>query len=197
LLREVRTVKTGRRFARHFSLVLISLLSLALVLGGCGRSAPRPKPGEDTGKPDISAQPRETKEKVTVYFGDDQAMYLVPEEREVAKGNRTLEEVIIDELIKGPTKPGLTRTIPEGTKLLSVSVVDGIAYVNFSKEFQTRHWGGSAGEIMTIYSIVNSLAKLDGIEKVQFLLEGKKQESILGHLDTGQPIAPDWKLVKE
>jgi len=188
-------VRNKRRFPGCGWLALTLLLSLALVLGGCGKGAPKQKAGEDTTRPDIGAEPAGP-EKITLYFGDNQAMYLVPEEREVAKGNRTLEEVIIAELIKGPTKPGSTRTIPEGTKLISVSVVDGVAYVNFSKEFQTKHWGGSAGEMMTIYSVVNSLAKLEGIEKVQFLLEGKKQESILGHMDTTQPIAPDWKLVK-
>lgn len=189
-------MKVKRRFLKYGRLAFAALVSLALVLGGCGGSA-REKGRENATRPDIGAQPGETKEKVTLYFGDDQAMYLVPEEREVARGNRTLEEVIIAELIKGPTKPGLARTIPEGTKLISVSVVDGVAYVNFSKEFQTKHWGGSAGELMTVYSVVNSLAKLDGIEKVQFLLEGRKQESILGHMDTGQPITPDWKLVKK
>jgi spore germination protein GerM len=192
------------------------LLSLALVMTGCAQ-----KPGTVSGpgtensgaapgagdrmaegvkepgsqKPDISAKPVQTSEKVTLYFGDGQAMYLVPEEREVTRRDETLEEVIIRELIKGPRKAGLTRTIPESAGLLSVSVVDGVAYTNFSKEFKTKHWGGSAGENMTIFSVVNSLAKLPGIKKVQFLLEGEKQESILGHADTSVPIAPDWSLV--
>lgn len=153
--------------------------------------------GTDAGKPEISPRPAETKHRVTLYFGDNQAMYLIPEEREVTKGDETLEAVIIRELIKGPRKAGSTRTIPEGTRLLSVSVVNGVAYVNFSREFQTKHWGGSAGERMTIFSVVNSLCKLPGIQKVQFLLEGNKQEAILGHGDTSRPISPDWNLVQK
>lgn len=150
----------------------------------------------DTRTPEIGAKPTPTKQRVTLYFGDRQAMYLIPEEREVVKGEETLEAVIIRELIKGPQKPDSVRVMPEGTRLLSVSVVNGVAYVNFSKEFQTKHWGGSAGERMTIYSIVNSLCKLPGIGKVQFLLEGKKEEAILGHLDTSRTLAPNWDLVK-
>lgn len=148
-------------------------------------------------KPDISAEPKETKEKITLYFGDQEAMYLVPEERELVVGNKKIEEVVIDELIKGPRKAGLFQTVPKETKLISIEVVDGIAYVNFNQEFQTKHWGGSTGEAMTLYSITNSLAKLPRIEKVQFLLEGKKQEAILGHADTTEPIAPNWSMVKE
>jgi hypothetical protein len=91
----------------------------------------------------------------------------------------------------------LFMTVPKEAKLISVEVVDGVAYVNFNKEFQTKHWGGSAGEAMTLYSITNSLVKLPDIDKVQFLLEGKKQESILGHADTTEPISPNWTMVKE
>ncbi|HHV35599.1 MAG TPA: GerMN domain-containing protein, partial [Syntrophomonadaceae bacterium] len=152
---------------------------------------------DGTSKPDISAEPKETKEKVTLYFGDKEAMYLVPEEREVVVGNKKLEEVVIAELIQGPRKADTFQTIPKEAELISVEVVDGVAYVNFNQEFQTKHWGGSAGEAMTLYSITNSLAKLPDIEQVQFLLEGKKQEAILGHADTTEPISPNWSMIKE
>ncbi|MEW6172388.1 MAG: GerMN domain-containing protein [Bacillota bacterium] len=184
-------------------LALAALLTLTVLIGGCGNK-PDAKPdiggaghnAEDR-TPDISAEPKETKEKVTLYFGDNQAMYLIPETREVAKGGRTLEEVIINELIKGPRNPELTRTIPGGTSLISVQVVDGVAYANFSKELQTKHWGGTAGETMTVYSVVNSLAKLEGVKQVQFLLEGKKLETLAGHYDLTGPVAPRWDLVNE
>lgn len=52
-------------------------------------------------------------------------------------------------------------------------------HVNFSREFQVRHWGGTAREAMPLYSVVNSLAKVEGVAKVQFLLEGEKQKSLL------------------
>lgn len=147
-------------------------------------------------KPDISAEPKEEKEKITLYFGDQDAMYLIPEERFVVKGNKKLEEIVIEELIQGPKNPDLFQTVPKEAKLISLEVVDGVAYVNFSQEFQTKHWGGSAGELMTVYSITNSLAELPEIDKVQFLLEGKKQEAILGHVDTTEPLAPNYRMVK-
>jgi spore germination protein GerM len=182
-----------------YGLIVTFLVSLALSLTGCGRFTDRkPNAGTpDAAKPDISAQPEESKVKVTLYFGDRQAMYLVPEEREAAKGAKSLEEVIVSELIKGPESADLTRSVPEGTRLLSVSVVENVAYANFSKELQTKHWGGSAGETMTVYSIVNSLAKVDGVDKVQFLLEGEPMESLAGHIDMTGPVAPRWDLVNE
>lgn len=153
------------------------------------------KPSES--QPEISSEPKETSESITLYFGDQEAMYLVPEVRQVFKGNQTLEEVVIAELIKGPSQSDLFQTVPKEAKLISIEVVDSVAYVNFNQDFQSKHWGGSTGEAMTLYSITNSLAKLPGIDQVQFLLEGKKQEAILGHSDTSEPIAPNWKMVKE
>ncbi len=147
-------------------------------------------------KPDISAEPKEEKEKITLYFGDQDAMYLIAEERVVVKGNKKLEEVVIEELIQGPKNPDLFQTVPKEAKLISLEVVDGVAYVNFNQDFQTKHWGGSAGEAMTLYSITNSLAELPEIDKVQFLLEGKKQEAILGHADTTEPLAPNPRMIK-
>jgi len=147
-------------------------------------------------QPDISTEPKEEKEKITLYFGDQDAMYLIPEERFVVKGNKKLEEVVIDELIQGPKNPDLYQTVPKEAKLISLEVEDGVAYVNFSQEFQTKHWGGSTGEFMTLYSNTNSLAELPEIDKVQFLLEGKKQDAILEHVDTTEPLAPNFRMVK-
>lgn len=184
------------RKKRFFFGLTVVLAVLALLLaGGCGQKAKKPDTG--TNRPEISAEPGESKEKITLYFSDHQAMYLVPEEREVVKGRKPIESVIIEELIKGPEKQDLRKTIPHEAKLISVKVVNGVAYVNFSREFQSKHWGGSTGELMTLFSVTNSLCKLPGIEKVQFLLEGQTQESILGHADTTGPMAPNWDMVQK
>ena len=147
-------------------------------------------------QPEISAEPKEIKESVTLYFGDQDAMYLIPEKREVVLGNKKPEEAVIAELIAGPSKSDLFQTVPKEAKLISIEVVDGVAYANFNQDFQAKHWGGSTGEIMTLYSITNSLAELPEINQVQFLLEGKKVESILGHAITSEPMSPNWKMVK-
>ncbi len=186
------------------AVALALLLMVGLFLTGCGENSNNTSPGnkkpgtsQNSNNPDISAQPNQEQQTVTLYFGDQEAMYLVPETRTVDKKDGILEAAVVEELVKGPQKEGSARTIPEGTRVRSVNVVNGVAYVNFSQEFQTKHWGGSAGEIMTIYSVVNTLTDLPGVEKVQFLLEGEKLESILGHMDTTIPIEPDLNLIED
>jgi len=194
---ELKMPVKRRGLFRTVTAVLLMALALLLVAVGCGSKASERTKPQKTNRPQVNTEPKATKEKVTLYFGDKQAMYLVPEEREVVKDHKPIEQVIVEELIKGPRNPELSVTIPKEAKLLSIKVDNGVAYVDFSKEIQTKHWGGSAGEAMTIYSIVNSLAGVSGIEKVQFLVEGKNQESLLGHADTTGPIAPNWNMVKK
>lgn len=175
-------------------IIVLLLAMLLLVSTGCTRQAENENNAPN--QPPISSKPQTQVESVKLYFADQDAAYLKPEVREITLEGKPLAEAVVEELIKGPEDKELNPTIPPQTKLLSLQVTDGVAYVNFSKEIQTKHWGGSTGEIMTVYSVVNTLADLgEDIEKVQFLVEGEKQETLVGHLDTIEPISPDWRLV--
>lgn len=137
---------------------------------------------------------------VIVYFSDEEAMYLVPETRkiEVKESDKIyLEKMIVEELLKGPKIETHFDTIPKDTKLLSIKVDDKTAYVDFSKEFKENHPGGSTGEIMTVYSVVNSLTELDSIDKVVFLVEGQKEKTLAGHLIFDEPFGRDETLIKK
>ncbi|HHY42462.1 MAG TPA: GerMN domain-containing protein [Thermoanaerobacterales bacterium] len=134
---------------------------------------------------------------VTLYFPDDQARYVVPEQREITD-DEPIAETIVKELMKGPKTPGLApTTIPKEAKLLSVEIKDKIAYVNFSRELIEKHTGGSTGEMMTILPIVNSLTELPEIEKVQFLVEGQKEKTLAGHIAFDEPFERNEDYIKK
>lgn len=85
-------------------------------------------------------------------------------------------EYLIAELIKGPEKEGHIRTLSPETKLISVEVTEGIAYVNMAASFAEKNKGDSEKEWVAVYSIVNTLLEdLPVIDGVQFLIEGKKE----------------------
>lgn len=179
------------RFSIILALILV-LLSLSLI-AGCSHEK---EPAESNKKPDAVSVDKE----VTLYFGDNQAEYVVGEKRTLTiKEPVTTEKLgsaIVRALITGPQTQGLYKTLPAETRLLSLKIKDSVAYVDFSQEIISKHWGGSAGETMTIDSIVNSLTELKEIKKVQILVEGKVQESLLGHWDTSSPIARDEAIIK-
>ncbi len=122
--------------------------------------------------------------KVMLYFATKDAMELVPHEveREV-NPNEALEKTVLNLLLAGPQDEDELSTIPEGTKIISTSISEGVCYVDFNSDFITNHPGGSTGEELTIYSIVNTLTELPDINKVQFLIEGEKKSTFKGHID--------------
>jgi germination protein M len=105
------------------------------------------------------------------------------ETAEAKRSTSNLASIIIKELIKGPSdETAFKRTIPSETKLRTpVSINDKVATVDMSKEFKTKHQGGKDAEKMTIYSIVNSLTEIDGIQKVKFTIAGKAQKEYMGN----------------
>jgi spore germination protein GerM len=139
------------------------------------------------------------KKEVLVYFSDSEGEYLIGEKREILKKNEVKEEAkeTIIELIKGP-KGKLIPTLPPRTKLLTLQINDaGLAKVNFSPALSKDHPGGSSGELMTVYSIVNSLSlNFPQIKRVQILIDGKPAETITGHLSLKQPVPPKPDLIK-
>ena len=140
------------------------------------------------------------KKMVTLYFADPEGEYLVGERREILKRREVKEEAeeTITELIKGP-KGKLIPTLPSRTKLLSLQVDEkGLAKVNFNKALSKDHPGGSSAEIMTLYSIVNSLTfNFPQIKRVQILMEGEAGETIAGHLSLEQPVSSNPDLVRK
>jgi spore germination protein GerM len=139
------------------------------------------------------------KKEVLLYFSDSEGEYLIAEKRQILKKNVVKEEAkeTIIELIKGP-KEKLIPTLPPRTKLLTLQINDaGVAKVNFSSALSKDHPGGSSAEMMTVYSIVNSLAlNFPQIKRVQILIDGKSIETITGHLSLRQPISPKPDLIK-
>ena len=141
----------------------------------------------------ISPEPKNYR-TVKLYFSNKDATQFNVEEREIeVNPNEPIEKYIIEELIKGPKESGSYPTVPPETKLRSIKTetTDGICYVDLSGDFVVKHTGGSAGEWFTIYSIVNSLTELDNIKKVQFLIEGEKQQDFKGHMDFSKPFEAD------
>jgi spore germination protein GerM len=137
---------------------------------------------------------------VTLYFSAEEGEYLRGEKREISNKGSAQEEAeeVIHELIKGP-KGKLIRTLPPRTKLLSLQIDGkGVAKVNFGKALSKDHPGGSSAEMMTVYSIVNSLAlNFPQINGVQILIEGERGGSITGHLALDRPISSKTDLIKK
>jgi germination protein M len=146
------------------------------------------------GKDDIiiDSPPAERNVKtITLYFAEKSGTYLEPEKRSVADNKNEKEEyLIVSGIISGPKEEGLVKTVSPDVKIRSVETKEGVCFVNLSQEFVTKNTGGSAREGFAVYSIVNSLCRLETVDKVQFLIEGQKIETF-GQFLFNEPFVED------
>lgn len=114
-----------------------------------------------------------TYEEVTLklYFANEAGDHLIAANRtKEYSTNISLEKLIVEELIKEPSREGLYPTINPSTKVASVTVRDGVCYVNLDETFLTQPYNVTADA--TIYSITNSLVELSNVNRVQISING-------------------------
>jgi len=199
--------------SRHtFKTLLLTIGTMLLVgifLTGCTSAKTTTSPSDPTPKTP-EATPAQTSTtpapvtpsgtaqqsvKLTLYFPNADATGLIATERTVVIKDQAVIKAMFIQLATPPS--GLEKPLPKGTTLLSAAVnTDGVATIDLSTDFQKNFGGGSAGEQMTMYSIVNTLTTLPNVHSVQFLLNGKKQDGILGNLDTSAPLKRNESLIK-
>ena len=135
------------------------------------------------------------KVEIELYFADKSGKALTPVVYEgIRQQNTSIEKLIIEKLIQGPSGDEYIRTIPSGVKLLNVLTKDGICYVNFNSSFLDEVSDVSAE--IELYSIVNSLSELNYINKVQISVNGVTDEKFRGEISLEVPLTRNLDLVK-
>ena len=108
---------------------------------------------------------------IKLYFSNADGTSLVEETRVVTHSTSiSMEKLIMEQLIDGPRLSKCKATIPASTRLINVSMIDGICYVNVDRSFQNQDQ--EIREEIVLFSIVNSLTELPGVTKVQLSING-------------------------
>ncbi|MCP3901325.1 MAG: GerMN domain-containing protein [Desulfobacteraceae bacterium] len=105
---------------------------------------------------------------------------------------------IIEDLIKGHSLKELDPSLPEGTKVNSLFILeDGRAFIDFDQNIGNS-WSYSAqSEMLTIYSIVNSLIlNIEEINRVKILIQGETAQTLSGHIDLDHFYEANMLIVK-
>lgn len=131
-------------------------------------------------------------ESIILYYPDKNAISLVGDKRQASEAEAKDPEFVIKQLILGTQNPKLENVIPSSTAINSCQVSDGVCIVDVSRDFIEIQ--GSAAQEMAIYSVVNTLCNLDGIDSVKFLVEGERYP-LFGNYDFSSPFEPDWSFV--
>ncbi len=99
----------------------------------------------------------------------------------------------INLLLKGPdttksAEKNCMSLIPEGTRLISAKVQNGVAYLNFTEEFLFNGFGID-GQIHQLEQIVYTATAFPTVNSVQFMIEGKKQDYLSEGVWIGSPLS--------
>lgn len=129
-------------------------------------------------------------ESVQLYFPCDSANIVVPVTRTVYSKADVNTAVL--ELAKGPgSQSPLERTLPAGCGLIDVNVENGIAKVNFTREFANLVENTDGGRL-ALKALALTCTQFDGIDKVEIFVEGEAYD-----LGTKSLDAPAFANVAE
>ncbi len=146
---------------------------------------------------DMEAMKKKDKKQIEIFFSDTQERLLVAEKRYVYKEEDPSDQAkeVVKALLDG-SKTGKVNTFPAKVALRDVQLdKDGVARINFSADLIKWHPGGSTAEMVTIYSLTNTLtANVPDIKAVKIVVEGKELQSLGGHISTIHPFRPDPDL---
>ena len=189
---------------RNKKAAAVMLFSLLLAVAGCdapGNTPPPAKPPaateddkpQPTGTENEKPQPKEA--EVILYYPNEDGSKLVAVRRTVKIGEgKDKYTAAIESLMSEPQ--GQFTVIPQKTKLNSVTVKNGTARIDFSAELRKNFVGGSTGEEMLIGSVVDTLTEFPEVKAVEFLIDGKKIDTISGHSDLSTAIQRMPELIE-
>jgi len=192
---------------RKLTLMFFILIFGIMVFVGCspeGDTAPNPAP---TPQPNDNSDSKQTDpvqpdadkgedktQKITVYYvnneyvmtGDEKLEHVLPIEKEIMfdKNNQTLAQLAVEELQKKPDDEKLDTQLNLFT-INDVKTEGDTAIVDFASEGLS---GGSLQERLVLSQLVYTLTELEGINKVQILVDGQVAESLMGHFMIDEPL---------
>lgn len=177
--------------------VLASACSPSGAFGPVPSRAPTPAPSIAQGSPDVTAGPSAAPTAsagptpsasaspsggettvVRAYFylgGEPGSAGLVPVLREVPK-TQAIGTAATGALLDGPTatessERTITSAVPDGSRLLGLTIANGVATVDLSNEFESG--GGSLSITVRLAQVVYTLTQFPTVQSVLFEIDGR------------------------
>ncbi len=163
------------------ALVALAIAAALALVAGCApsdgpiepsSSVPSASPG-----PTVSASPGPTMIVRTYFYlgGELGTAGLIPLAREVPE-TEAVAGAAMAALLAGPTadetaERGITSALPTGSRLLGLSIVDRVATVDLSSDFESG--GGSMSIFVRLGQVVYTLTQFPTIGSVVFEIEGR------------------------
>jgi len=113
--------------------------------------------------------------ELEVWFTEGESLYRT---HATVQATPRLGTAALEILLRGPQEPGIDTAIPAGTRLLGLSIDEGVAHVNLSSEFESG--GGSLSMTVRLAQVVYTLTQFSTVEGVRFELDGRPVDVFSG-----------------
>jgi hypothetical protein len=199
-------VTSRRLFALTAAIATAGMLGWLMMaaLGRFLRTAPEPvaEPAAEVttvATPDAGPAAAGPRIKATLFFATEDGRRLRGIESEVPLADDPVAQVraIVEALLTTAPPAPLASTIPPGTTLRGVYLSRrNEVFVDLDATVRTAHPGGSLQELLTVYSLVNTIVvNLPSITEVQILINGQEADTLAGHMDLRRPLRKNESLV--
>lgn len=180
--------------------LFIGLFVIFILLGGCGSNtavdAPTPEDSEqntsvtdeekNAAKPEEQTEEQITTENITVFYTDPELTKLISHNSAISYKEES--DKYKETFVQLSTSPNSSydalwrveqlndiRHEEDGTLMIDVSITQHQVF-------------GSTGELFSIDAILNTFFQFEEVERIQFLVDGKKAESLMGHVEISKPF---------
>lgn len=136
--------------------------------------------------------------EVTLYFAEPRGRYLARETAIISdcEDDRDCVRALLEQLINGPQGDNV-RVLPAATRIEGVELENDLVRINFSRHLVDHHPGGSMTELLSIYSLINSLSEsFPYLRQMQILVEGEVRQTLKGHVRIDHPVYVDYTLTE-
>lgn len=185
------------QYVKKLTTAFMILCCLAFVTG-CTKNVNPNVTNPSSTVTDKNKSPQNTVDKKVILYRvpTDGSSYLLAETKTIKVTNNDVALATLKALVETlPADKNMQNVFPKGTKVLSVKVQDGIATVNFSKEF-IKKTEGEYASLMMVNAVVNTLTQYSEIKKVRILADGQKIV-VLGQMDMEEPLARNESFIKK
>jgi hypothetical protein len=161
-------------------------LTLTLAVTGCANAKTKTDPaasGSGTGT--NTETPAAKQLKVKTYYADDNLDKLIEREANVTFASDADKYKAALDALKTPPEASLS-SLSKGITYRSVTNQSGNLTVDISIADSGRL--GAPGEDLLVQSIRKSLFQFSEVQTIEVLLDGKKMESLMGHVSLPHPM---------
>lgn len=135
------------------------------------------------------------KVELMLYFANEDGTALQPVYREVVyNSNISMERLAVEQLLKGPNTDIAFATLNPDAKLNSITVRDGVCYVDFDTSFLTQP--NNVTSEVAIYSLVNTLVNITEVNKVQISINGETNVTFMENMNLSNMFERNLDIVQ-